>query len=160
MVSTDALFSIGDAAEDAGNYDLARQSFERGASLGDAVCLSRLAYMFDVGIGVEADKGRAMQLYKQAWRRDSRVAANNIAILYREQGKHRLMFQWFERDARTGDGEALLNLAKCYLSGTGVRKSVQSALRHLAAAANSDDITEAGREEAEALLCSMRPRGV
>jgi hypothetical protein len=114
--------------------------------------------MFDVGLGVEADKDRAMQLYRQAWRHGSQVAANNIAILYRERGKHRLMFQWFERAANAGDGDALLDLAKCYLGGTGVRKSVQSALRHLAAAANSHIITEASREEAEALLGSMRPR--
>jgi TPR repeat protein len=67
------------------------------------------------------------------------------------------MFQWFERAASAGDRDALLDLAKCYLSGTGVRKSVQLALQHLAAAAKSDNITEAGPEEAEALLGSMRP---
>ena len=56
MVSTDALFRIADAAEEAGNYELARLSFERAASLGCADCLTRLAYLFDVGIGVEVDK--------------------------------------------------------------------------------------------------------
>lgn len=160
MVSTDALFHIAHAAEEAGNYELARQSFERAASLGCSACLTRLAYMFDVGIGVEVDKSRAMHLYKRAWRQRSEVAANNIAILYRERSQHRLMFQWFLRAANAGDGDALVELAKCYLSGVGVRKSAQDALRCLASAASSNCITEANQEEAEALLEGMRPRTV
>lgn len=160
MVSTDALFRIAHAAEEAGNYELARQSFERAASLGCANCLTRLAYMFDVGIGVETDKPRAMHLYRRAWRQGSQVAANNIAILYREQRKHRLMFQWFLRAANGGDDDALVELAKCYLRGVGVRKSGQDALQCLASALSSGCITEASREEAQALMDGMRPRTV
>jgi hypothetical protein len=37
--NTDALANIGHAAEEAGNYKLARQSFERGAELGGVICL-------------------------------------------------------------------------------------------------------------------------
>ena len=163
MVNTDALLQIADAAEEAGNYDLARQSFERGAALGDAGCVMRLAYMHDVGgLGVEADKRRAMQLYRSAWRKGWPGAANNIAVLYREQGNHRAMFQWFKREADAGDGGAHLDLAKCYLAGTGVRRDVQAALRCLANAMGSDleSITEAEREEARALMDTLRPRAV
>lgn len=160
MVSTDALFRIADAAEEAGNYELARQSFERAASLGCAECLTRLAYMFDVGLGVEVDKSHAMQLYKQAWRRGSQAAANNIAILYREQHQHRLMFQWFLRAAKAGDDDALVELAKCYRDGVGVRRSGQDALRCLALAMSSDCITQASLEDAQALMEGMRPRTV
>ena len=160
MVSTDALFRIGDAAEEAGNYDLARRSFERAASLGDAECLSRLAYMFDVGLGVEVDKANAMRLYKRAWRRGSYVAANNIAVLYREQGDDRLMVEWFRRAATRDDGDALVELAKCYLNGCGVRKSNQTALRYLAAATSSNVISETARKEAQALLETLRPHPI
>lgn len=158
MVNTYALFRIADAAEEAGNYALARQSFERAASLGCVVCLTRLAYMFDVGIGVETDKDLAMDLYKQAWRQGSEVAANNIAILYRERRKYRLMFQWFVRAVKAGDDDALLELAKCYLNGVGVRKSDQDALRCLASAIRSNWITEASCEAAQELVEGMRPR--
>ena len=160
MVSTDALFRIADAAQEAGNYELARQSFERAASLGCPDCLSRLAYIYDEGIGVEVDKSRAMRLYKQAWRRGSHVAPTNIAILYREEGRSRLMFQWFMRAANANDGDAMVELAKCYLHGTGVRRSAQNALRALAAAVASDCITEASREEAQEMLEALRPRAV
>jgi TPR repeat protein len=109
---------------------------------------------------VEMDKSHAMHLYKRAWRQGSQVAANNIAILYREQRQHRLMFQWFLRAANAGDGDALVELAKCYLGGVGVRKSSRDALRCLASAIASDCITEASREEGQALMEGMRPKTV
>jgi uncharacterized protein len=158
MLNTDALFDIGDAAEEAGNYDLARHSFERGAALGSAECLSRLGYMFDVGLGVATDKALAMRLYRRAWRRGSRVAANNIAILYREQGKSRAMFRWFQKAALAGDEGAQLEMAKCYLSGAGVRRNLQVALRCLSAALASNNISEAEHQEASELMGALRPR--
>jgi TPR repeat protein len=118
MISTDVLFRIGDAAEAAGDHAAARQAFERGAALGDVICLERLALTFDVGIGVEVDKALAMRCYQRAWRRArSRVAANNIAILYREVGDHRAMFAWFKCAADQGDADALVDLAFCRLNG-------------------------------------------
>jgi len=163
MVNTDALLHIADAAEEAGNYDLARRSLERGAALGDAGCMMGLAYIHDVGgLGAKEDKHRAMRLYRSAWRKGWSGAANNIAVLYRERGNHRAMFQWFKRAADAGDGGAHLDLAKCYLAGTGVRKDVQAALRCLATAIDTDleSITEAEREEAQALMKTLRLRVV
>jgi TPR repeat protein len=151
MVNTDALLRIAHAAGEDGRLDVQRQCFEQGASLGDPECLQSLAYMYDVGEGVSPDKGRAMKLYLEAWRRGSHAAANNIAILYREQGKPKLMFRWFERVARAGDGSAQLDMAKCYLNGIGVRKNLQAAMRCLAVAKDSFYITEFEREEAQAL---------
>ena len=160
MVNTDVLFRIGDAAEENGNFDLARQSFERGSALGCVECMSRLAYLFDVGAGVETDKDLAMRLYQRAWRRGSSVAADNIAILYREQRKFRAMFRWFQRASLNGNGSSQLDMAKCYLDGTGVRRDPQAALRCLSAAIGSDYISEAEREEAWELLEALRPRTV
>jgi hypothetical protein len=161
MVNTDALFRIGDAAEEAGNFTLARQSFERGAALGDTMCLCRLAYLYDVGRGIEADKPMAMRLYRRAWRRDKDTAAgSNIAILYRERSDFRAMFRWWKRVADEGDGSAQLEMAKCYLDGAGVKRCPQSALRCLAVAVGSTYITEYEREEAQNLLDSLRPRRV
>jgi TPR repeat protein len=161
MVSTDALFRIADAAEEAGNYDLARKSFERGASLGDSMCLCRLAYLFDTGIGVEADKRLAMRFYQQAWRMDrNAVAGGNIAVLYREQTNWRQSFRWWQRVAELGDGSAQLESAKCYLRGRGVKRDLQAALRCLAAAEASIYITEYERELARRLLRKLLPQRV
>jgi len=161
MVSTDALYRIANAAEEAGNHEFARQSYERGAALGDAFCIFRLAHMYDVGeLGEPPDKVRAMELYRRAWRKGCPGAANNIAILYRERGNRRAMFQWFKREADAGDGSAQLDLAKCYLKGTGVRKCAQSALRCLASAISSEYIADFEREQAQELMERLRPREV
>jgi TPR repeat protein len=158
MVEAEALFRLGDTAEEAGDYVRARQLFEQGAALGHESCLTRLALMFDVGKGVEIDKPFAMRCYRRAWRRGrSQVAANNIAILYREAGNRRAMFRWFKRGAEHGDGDALVELAKCYLGGLGVRRSANEALVRLSAALTSSNISEASREEAAALLAALRP---
>jgi TPR repeat protein len=159
MVSTDALYRIANAAEEAGNHEFALRSYERGAALGDAFCLFRIAHMYDVGeLGFAPDKVRAMQLYRRAWRKRCPGAANNIAVLYRERDNRRAMFQWFRREAEEGDGSAHLDLAKCYLQGTGVRKCVQTALRCLATAIASEYISEFEREEAQAIMETLRPR--
>ena len=160
MVDTEVLFRVGDAAQGEGNFDHARRAFERGAALGDVDCLVRLAYMFDVGCGIEADKSQAMRLYQRAWRRGNTTAGLNIAILYRERQNARAMFQWWQRVARTGDGSALFEMAKCYLAGIGVRNDGQAALRCLARAVRSRHISEAEREEAIELLSGLRPRQV
>jgi TPR repeat protein len=160
MISTVALLDIAHEAGEKGDFDLARQCYERGAALGDALCLQALGYMYHAGEGVTEDKALAMKLYRRAWRGGDHAAALNIAVLYREQGKPALMFRWFERVALAGDGSAQFEMAKCYLDGTGVRRDPQAALRCLVAAIRSSLISEGEREEAQGLLDTLRPRRV
>jgi TPR repeat protein len=62
----------GDAKETAGDFRAARRLFERGGRLGQNHCWSRLAYMYDVGIGCRVDKAKAMSYYRRGWQqRDS-----------------------------------------------------------------------------------------
>lgn len=63
------------------------------AALGDDSCWLRLGLLFDLGHGVEVDKAQAMRCYQRAWRQRNAVAANNIAILYRERGNRRASFR-------------------------------------------------------------------
>lgn len=159
MLSTDVLFRIAHEAEEAGDYVFARNSFERGATLGDSMCLCRLAYLFDIGRGVEVDKAKAMRLYRRAWRIDKNVVAGgNIAILYREAKNWRQTFRWWQRVADLGDGSAKLEMAKCYLRGQGVRHDPLAALRCLSAAQSSFYISEYERELAQLLLRRLGPK--
>jgi TPR repeat protein len=161
MVDTRVLFQIGDTAEEAGDFDHARAAFERGAALGDVACLSRLAFLFDTGRGVEVDKATAMRLYQRAWRKERDVVAgSNIAILYRERKEWQSTFRWWERVARTGDGSAQLEMAKCYMRGRGVKRDLQAALRSLSAAEGSAYISEYERDLARRLLRKLRLRQV
>lgn len=158
MPTADELFSTGDAAHDAGDFDLALRCFQQGVAAGDVSCLERLAYMYDEGIGVGVDKRFAMRCYQSAWRRGGQVAANNIAILYRQQGNLKAMVRWYKRAIERGDEDARVELAKCYLNGDGVRKSVGSASLQLQLATKAYYITEAAREEAARLLQSTEAR--
>lgn len=158
MADADEFFSRGDDAQEAGDFDLARVCFEQGAALGDANCLSRLAYLYDVGIGVPIDKRQARWLYIRAWRHGCLVAGNNLAILHRENGNHGAMVRWFRRAVERGDDGARVELAKCYLQGLGVEPSPALALRHLRTALAGDGLCGHEREEAAGLLTGLGPR--
>lgn len=161
VVDTFVLFKTGDAAQEAGDFAHARAAFERGAALGDVACLTRLAFLFDTGMGVDVDKALAMRLYQRAWRRERDcTAGSNIAILYRERRQWRSMFRWWERVATTGDGSAQLEMAKCYLRGRGVGRDLQAAVRCLAAAEASEFISDYERELAQRIRRKLRPQAI
>ena len=155
---TDALLRIAYAAAERDDFDYARRCYEQGAALGDFLCLHALGYMHDVGEGVPEDKVLAMKIYRRAWRRGSHASACNIAGLYRAQGRFNMMFRWYQRVAAAGDGSAHLEMAKCYQTGSGVRKNPEAALRCLTVAVRSKYISEFEREEAQALLAGFSPR--
>ncbi len=159
MIETDALLHIAFDAEEAGDYARAREGYARCAEFGDITALTNLAYLYDNGLGAPPDKDEAMRLYRQAWRRARcTISANNIAVLYRERGDHRAMVRWFARCAAAGDDSACLPLAKCYLEGVGVRRSIDAAVRCLARVLSSDHVCEDDIEQAEALMDRFRPR--
>lgn len=135
-----------------GQHSRAYKLFRQCAEIGDAGCMLNLGYFFDEGIDVIQDEDKAMYWYKKAYRCGYLAAASNIAILYREQGNRRLMFQWFKRSVALGDGDSEVELANLYMTGTGVRKSLSKATDLLRRATVSPFITEAGSEEATALL--------
>lgn len=158
-VSTQELLSEADDAWENGELTQAFSLFSEGAALGIEGCMLNLGYFYDEGIGVNEDKARAMYWYKRLYRTSKKTnplhgaaAASNIAILYREQGKHRLEFQWFQRSAQLNDGGSEVDLAKLYMQGKGVRRSPALAKAALERALESNFITEADREEAADLL--------
>jgi TPR repeat protein len=158
MPADHQCFIEGDVAEEAGDFNTARASFELGAALGDPYCWSRLGLMFDKGVGCDVDKATAMRCYRRAWQARDVVAANNIAVLYRETGNRRAMFQWFKRAADAGDDGAFIRLAECYLTGTGTRRSSTRAAACLDRAAEGGSLSDAEREEAELLLAKISNR--
>lgn len=154
------LWRLADAALEAEDFVRAKELLERGASLGDAACWVGLGVMYDTGQGLQIDKAEAMRRYRAAWRYRDPSAANNIAMLYREKGNRRAMFSWLKRAAEQGDDGAYLELAKCYLNGIGVRRSLDEAVRCIARVMSGSCVSEAEREEAGELLAALRPRAI
>ena len=143
-------------AWDSGNVSLAFEFFSECARQGSEGCMLDLGYFYDEGIGTAIDKKRAMYWYKKSYRLGSSSAASNIAILYREQGRFDLTAQWFKRAIQLNDGDAEVELAKLLISGKGVRKSFSAATAHLSNALISNNLTPAGKEEAEELLYKVQ----
>jgi len=140
------------AAWQAGRNGEALRLFQRGANAGSVGCMLDLGYFYDVGIGTRSNKAKAIYWYRQAYRMKDAAAASNIAVLYKEQSKNRLAFQWYKRSAELGDGDSALELAKHYLSGQGVSRSVSRAKKQLQTAMSSKLVTPASVAEARKLL--------
>ena len=143
-------------AWESGRLKVAFDLFSKCAELGSKGCMLDLGYFYDEGLGTAVDKQQAMWWYKKAYRLGCGASASNIAILYREQGKLRYSAQWFQRSALLGDGDSEVELAKLYISGRGVRKSLTAAKKYLKRALRSSSITPAGAEEAEELLAKVQ----
>jgi TPR repeat protein len=96
-----------------------------------------------------------MYWYRRAFKGGDSCAASNIAILFRERGSHRHMLHWFRVAAKHDDGDALVEVAKCYLNGHGAPKSKSMAVAYARKALRSSRITLAGREEAVGILSAL-----
>ncbi|MGC4114483.1 MAG: tetratricopeptide repeat protein [Myxococcales bacterium] len=138
------------------NSRAAVQWFRRAAEQGIAGAQLNLGYCIDTGTGTRRDPQAARRWYMRAYRQGDAAAASNIATMYRDANDDARSFAWYERAAAMGDGDALLEVGKHLLDGRGVRTDERRAMKCFRRAARSRAITEAGREEATALL-ARRP---
>lgn len=162
--SPDAQWRVGDAYTDGvwsgtsaivvrRNPKLGVQWLRRAALAGDTGAMNTIGCCYSSGNGVPRSQRDALRWFRKAWDADRMaIAASNIAKVYRDQGKHRLSFAWFQRAVDAGDGDDLVELANHYLSGRGVRKNPTRAVGLLRRAARSNQITESGRDQANYVL--------
>ncbi len=152
-------FLTGAAAGEAGDDAQALSDYEKGALLGDALCCECLGYMHDNGYGCYPNKAEAMRYYRLAWWRDRcSSAAYNAALIYRERGNYKAMFEWFRRAALAYDGDGWLEMAKCYAAGRGVLRSADLAWRCLRRAHTSDAFAEDIEETETAIRALLATR--
>ena len=168
--SIDRLFNAGDEAWEDGDEAKAFGFFKQAADLGDIAAMLNVGYFLDEGLGVKADKAAARDWYRKAYDQGDASAANNIAILCREQNDLAGAADWFQKAADLGDGDAHVELAKIHLEGLGVEPDEAKARKHLetALALPVDDgeedgeidvdqpfISLAGHEEAVEMLAGL-----
>jgi TPR repeat protein len=107
--------------------------FRRAAEQRHPVALHALAYCYDMGVGVRADRQAAIALYRQAVRLGLVDSAINLAICYREEGNERAYKRWLQRAAEGGNAEAQLQLAEWRLTRRTSRSQKKQAIRDLRA---------------------------
>ena len=115
-----------------------------------------LGYLYDVGRGTRRSRAKAMLWYLKSYRTGNSSSASNIATMFRDSGKARLEFEWYRRAAALSDGDASLEIAIRYLSGKGVRRSLQSAVRELERVLQTKHTSQEARDTARQLLWGCR----
>jgi TPR repeat protein len=143
----DRLFQRADKQQEAGELTSAFRLFLACAKAGDAGCQNNLGNFYRDGIGVKANRERALYWYRRAYRQGLRGAASNIGVLFRDENKLREALAWFERD---GGGDANLAIAMIYLREHNAEKAIRYLKR--VCSAKPDEMSEASRKEAESLL--------
>lgn len=123
----------GDAARayNAKNYDVARKLWEELARDGDAQAMNNLGVIYDQGIGVEPDIGRAVHWFAEAANAGNPAGMSNYGRML-EQGRGLPVnpaeaARWFDMAARQGQPEAQYNLGYLYEHGRGVERDDSAA---------------------------------
>ena len=143
------LFEKACSEWDRGNLESAFELFSQAAVAGDESCQLNLGYFYDYGLHVTQDKKLARYWYHQAYLQGAAHAASNIATIYRDDHDYRRMVWWFRAAVRMGDGDALLEIARCYESGCGVSRDRKRALEYYLQLLDSPNTTESSRETAK-----------
>lgn len=130
------------------DFRKAANYFVAAAELGDTDAMISLSSLFELGNGVKRDAAKALHWQRLAARKGNSNAMFNVAVFYRDQGRHSLAVTWFRKSARCGQQEALLELAVAEVYGLGVRRNVGAALRTLNRLAASKRVAPITAQEA------------
>ncbi len=117
---------------------------EIGAKAGNPASVTRLGFAYDMGLGVEPDKAKAIECYEKAADLGSADAANNLGVMYKngegvEQNTGKAM-ELYRKAAELGSTRAMRNLGMIYYNGEGVGQDMTKAAELYAKAADMGDI--------------------
>lgn len=78
----EAQNSVGSGLQAKGEYDKAFSWYERAARQGHGLAINNLAYLYDLGLGIQQDRQRALKLYTRAAELGRADSMWNIANMY------------------------------------------------------------------------------
>jgi TPR repeat protein len=124
--------------------------FRAAARAGDSGCQVNLGNCYSDGMGVKPNLRWALLWYRRAYRQGDCTAANNIAIVLRDEKKLYPALAWFARAIKRKDADANLHIAEIYLQLGDQPK----ALRYLkqVCSARPGCVTQHSLEQARILL--------
>jgi TPR repeat protein len=102
--------------------------YQASALQGNRYAQNSLGVIFSSGGEIPEDFASAIYWSKLAIAQDDSTAAFNLATIYRDMGKPRLAFRWYQKSAAMGDKDASLQIGLCYLFGFGTRQDFASAI--------------------------------
>ena len=141
--------AAGVAAWEAGDYAQAVREWQAPAAAGDANAQYNLAQAYRMGRGVEADAGRAEQLYAAAAEQGNLQAADNYGILLFLRGEHKAAIPLLVGAATREDPRAQYLLGTAYFNGDGIARDWPRAYAYMSLA------KKAGLSQARDSLANM-----
>jgi TPR repeat protein len=135
-----------------GKLSDAHKLFLKAAKAGEVTAQNNLAIFYDDGLGVQRNPKKAIYRFKQAYNRGYSVAASNLGVIYRKNGRLKTALRWFVRAANLGDEEADLHIGRLYLQIGKPELAIESLTR----VCRSDMVSEDASTDAKKLLRSLR----
>ena len=152
LAATD--YELGVQAYQSGEYETARQYWEKALSEGNASAAYNLGIALSKGLGGESDQRRAISLIKDAAQAGLAAAEHKLALAYYSgkgvpQDKAQAQF-WWRRAAEQEHAQAQYNLAAMLWNADGVEKDQAQAVEWFSRAST------AGNSQALAFLESIK----
>lgn len=145
----DDLFIRACKQEERGNLRSAFRLMLSAAKLGDTGAQVNVGNYYDDKKVVKRNRDAALYWYRRAYRRGDSSAANNIGILWRNEGKFKRALHRFTRAVKLGNDEANIEIGKHYLHN---EKNPRKAIPHFKHVTESDWVSQGGVEGAAKLL--------
>lgn len=149
---TDTIFDKAYEFYEKGMQEEAFSWFLKGAESGDTSCMIWVGVLYGEGVKEDTKNQNEISWYERAWNKGELSAANNLAIVYKNQKYYLEAEHWFKEAIRAGDGDANLELAKMLIALGRENTEVRN---YLTATIESKYVTEASIEEAQLLLKSI-----
>ena len=148
--------ALADAAQaiDAKEYQEAFELLTQPAVNGNALAQTDLGWMYDNGLGVAQDYGKARTWFEMAAKQGNPSAEFNLGVMYAKghgvDVDLSLAAKWYKMAADHGDTDAQFSLGKLYETGDGVVWDLDQARKLYQSAAKG------GNEDAQHALASQK----
>ncbi len=110
------------------------------------LALSRFYYL---GVIVKKDLGTARKLLKKSFALGNKLAALNLALNYKKECNFKKAIYWLKEYIKfvPNDGDGLIELARFYIEGNGVKQSHKIAYELFISALKDENISQNSKEE-------------
>lgn len=102
--------------------------YQKSAIQGNNQAQNALSAIFSSGGKTAQDFPLAIYWAKKAVAQGNALAAFNLATIYRDLGRPKLAFRWYQRAGAMGDTDAFLQIGLCHLFGLGTSQNFNFAL--------------------------------
>jgi len=125
--NVDYFFNMGAAAENKNDFYKAVEYYTAGYLLDHPSATNNLARLYEVGLGVEKNTDKAIELYKRAIELNNTHAMVNLSSIYINNKEYKQAIELCNKAIELKDANAMNNLGIYYFKGYGVERDYKMA---------------------------------